>query len=494
MKLPGFASVFRPHFRRLALAIVLAALCLPLKSFITGWILPFGVVMSSPDDRDEVDPRTPITLEAIGLGTRLVNAELRDDSGKILAQGADQSRITFPTPLAFGVRYSIKVTAERLWFGQRLTREFGFTTLGIPQLEGPTQRMLGPDASVTLHFDRPVGEIQVKGELQLRVEPDETHQAFRLIAGDYAQERSYAIQLNWQTTNGVPLPPLSMEILTPPPLTAENNVEGLSNLGLAFPVQLTFSEPLADRASVGRSIVVATSDGKGVTGKWEWQGKRRLRFTPQPAWPPSSTIQVSIDRDALRTLRGGKLEEPVTIRFGTGTDRRIFVYLDTQQVEAVENGQVVRMFKASTGKSTTPTRAGSYYIYDRYRHKTMRSDVPRGKKGFYEVENVPYTQFFNGDMALHGAFWHNSFGRPASHGCVNLSTKDHNTRWPDAPEDAGWLYQWASLGVPVIVLQGAQVKEASKASAKKSTGSVVTEPPPRAKEPVAALERGIADP
>ena len=81
----------------------------------------------------------------------------------------------------------------------------------------------------------------------------------------------------------------------------------------------------------------------------------------------------------------------------------------------------------------------------------MRSDVGRGQRGFYEVEDVPYTQFFHKDNAFHGAFWHNNFGHPASHGCVNMATKDQNKRWPNVSEDAGWLYRWAALGLPVTV-------------------------------------------
>ena len=154
-------------------------------------------------------------------------------------------------------------------------------------------------------------------------------------------------------------------------------------------------------------------------------------------------------------MQGGTLKEALTEQFSTGLDRRLFVYLDSQRVEAVENGKVIRVFKVSTGKSKTPTVTGSFYIYDRYRRKTMRSDVEQGQPGFYEVKNVPYTQFFHKDYAFHGAFWHNNFGHPASHGCVNLATKEQNKRWPNAAEDAGWLYQWGALGLPVTVLQKA---------------------------------------
>jgi lipoprotein-anchoring transpeptidase ErfK/SrfK len=208
---------------------------------------------------------------------------------------------------------------------------------------------------------------------------------------------------------------------------------------------------LADRENSASNLQVRTRDGKTISGKWRWIGPRLIKFTPHPAWPASSTIEVSANEQNLRSVRGGMLKQALIEQFSTGTDRKLFVYLDSQRVEAVENGKVIRTFKVSTGKSKTPTVTGSFYIYDRYRHKTMHSDVGRGQPNFYEVEDVPYTQFFHKDYAFHGAFWHNNFGHPASHGCVNMATKDQNKRWTNVSEDAGWLYQWAALGLPVTV-------------------------------------------
>ncbi len=426
-------------------------LYVPAKTFADQQLVPFGIDLPALDGKDGVDPRNPITVEAVGLGTHIAKAELRDDTGKILAEATGQSRVTFNQPLAFGTRHTLKVTAERDWSGQSQTQELSFTTVAMPKLEGPTLRMLAPDASVTLHFDRPVGEVQATGDLRLTAEFDPSRQTVRLLASDYAQDKTYPVQLNWQTATGVPLPPLALEVTTAPPLSVETNMKGLTNLGLALPLQVKFSEALADRATVGSNIQVRTADGKAVSGRWDWQGQRQIKFTPQPGWPASSTIEVNIEPQALKTVRGGTLDKPMATRFSTGSDRKLFVYLDAQRVDAVENGQIVRSFKVSTGKAKTPTVTGNFYIYDRYPHKTMRSDVGRGQKGWYEVENVPYTQFFHKDYAFHGAFWHNGFGHPASHGCVNMATKDHNARWPNAPEDAGWLYRWAALGVPVTV-------------------------------------------
>src|SRR5690606_41101058 len=64
----------------------------------------------------------------------------------------------------------------------------------------------------------------------------------------------------------------------------------------------------------------------------------------------------------------------------------------------------------------------------------------RGKDpvdGVYDVEEVPWALFYFRGYAIHGAYWHNNFGRVRSHGCTNL-----------APLDARWLYEWSSHQVP----------------------------------------------
>ena len=462
----------------------------PNETFASQDILPYGFSMTPLQVSNEVDPRKAITLEAVGLGTRLSKVELLDGTGKVLFETKDQNSLKLPAPLPFGTRHMLKVTAERSWTGQSETHVFNFTTVAVPKLEGPTLRMLGPDASVTLHFDRPVDQVQATGNLTLSTEPDATGQNIRLLASGYAQDHSYAVQLNYKTTTGVPLPSLNLELTTAPPLAAETNVRGLNNLGLLLPLQVTFSEPLADRANAASNLQVRTRDGKTISGKWSWIGQRHFKFTPNPAWPASSTIEVAADEQNLRSERGGTLRQALLEQFSTGKDRRLFVYLDSQRVDAVENGEVVRTFKVSTGKSKTPTVTGSFYIYDRYRHKTMRSDVGRGQRGFYEVKDVPYTQFFHKDNAFHGAFWHNNFGHPASHGCVNMATKDQNKRWPNVSEDAGWLYRWGALGLPVTVTHKApEPMQEDNVPAKESQSANVE---PRTKPPEAAARQELS--
>lgn len=447
-------GALRRQLRWVILASVASAAfacALPAKNFFEKEVAPFGVNVTSLDGQNQVDPRQPIVLDAVGMGTKISKVELIDSTGKVIAEASNQTHVSFDQPLAFGTQYTLKITSERDWAKQTESRELKFSTVAVPKLEGATKRMVGPDSTVALRFDQPVGEIQVKSDLKLDAKLSEDHKEVRLVASDYGLDKTYPVELGLKSTNGIELPPVAMELFTAPPMTVESNMKGQSNLGTALPLILNFSEALGDRAEAEKNIQVVTDDGKAVEGRWEHQGQKTLRFIPKSGWPASSTIHVKAEPVSVLSVRGGGLNKPMDFSFTTGTDRHLYVYLDTQTLLVVENGQVVKTFKVSTGKPKTPTVQGNFYIYDRYRHKTMRSDVPKGQKGYYEVEDVPYTQFFHRDYAFHGAFWHNAFGHTASHGCVNMSTKDHNSRWPHASEDAGWLYQWASLGVPVTV-------------------------------------------
>lgn len=81
------------------------------------------------------------------------------------------------------------------------------------------------------------------------------------------------------------------------------------------------------------------------------------------------------------------------------------------------------------------TPAGSFRIERKHLTHTMDGDT--AVDGPYSVEDVPYVMYFQLAYALHSAFWHNGFGRPRSHGCINM-----------APLDAKWLFNWIFPELP----------------------------------------------
>jgi lipoprotein-anchoring transpeptidase ErfK/SrfK len=113
--------------------------------------------------------------------------------------------------------------------------------------------------------------------------------------------------------------------------------------------------------------------------------------------------------------------------------RWIDVDLTNQRVYAYEGDVVVNSFVVSTGTWMTPTVTGKYKIYVKIRSGSMHGP------GYY-LPDVPYIMYFHKGYGLHGTYWHNNFGTPMSHGCVNLRT-----------DEAGWLFNWASVGTVVNV-------------------------------------------
>lgn len=114
--------------------------------------------------------------------------------------------------------------------------------------------------------------------------------------------------------------------------------------------------------------------------------------------------------------------------------KSILVSLSHQRIYAYENGLLAHSHLASTGLLDTPTVLGDYSVYVKYTADDMSGPG-------YFLPQVPYTMYFYQGYAIHGTYWHNSFGRPMSHGCVNLPT-----------HEAQWFFNWAEVGTPVRVI------------------------------------------
>ncbi|MGB3206999.1 MAG: L,D-transpeptidase [Crinalium sp.] len=91
----------------------------------------------------------------------------------------------------------------------------------------------------------------------------------------------------------------------------------------------------------------------------------------------------------------------------------IKVDLSSQRLTVLKGKKRLYSVPISSGKRSTPTLTGTFRVQSKYRTKRMRG-------ADYNVPNVPYAMFYSGNYAIHGAYWHNKFGRPVSHGCVNL--------------------------------------------------------------------------
>ena len=125
-----------------------------------------------------------------------------------------------------------------------------------------------------------------------------------------------------------------------------------------------------------------------------------------------------------------------------GAWKEVVVSISGQRMWAYENGELVTSSYVSTGIGNVPetvTPIGNWSILSKYDVQTMAGVIADEE---YLVPDVPNVMYFdNLGNALHGAYWHNNFGAPMSHGCINL------------PLDiAAFLYEWAPVGTAVSVI------------------------------------------
>jgi lipoprotein-anchoring transpeptidase ErfK/SrfK len=159
--------------------------------------------------------------------------------------------------------------------------------------------------------------------------------------------------------------------------------------------------------------------------------------TDEPAAVPAATeTPGSMVMDIVQDTPTSESAAPVPAapEYSSGNGERwIDVDLTNQAVYAYEGDVVVNSFIVSTGTWLTPTVTGQYKIYVKIRSGSMHGPG-------YFLPDVPYIMYFYKGYGLHGTYWHNNFGTPMSHGCVNLRT-----------EEAAWLFNWASVGTVVNV-------------------------------------------
>lgn len=119
---------------------------------------------------------------------------------------------------------------------------------------------------------------------------------------------------------------------------------------------------------------------------------------------------------------------------GVGKQERwIEVNLTKQTAAAYQGKKLIRSFIISSGTWQHPTVTGLYRIYVKYKFADMAGP------GYY-LPDVPNVMYFYKGYGLHGTYWHNNFGIPMSHGCVNFTI-----------EDSAWLFEFASVGTVVYI-------------------------------------------
>lgn len=115
-------------------------------------------------------------------------------------------------------------------------------------------------------------------------------------------------------------------------------------------------------------------------------------------------------------------EESRVLGESSGDEKWIEVDLTNQRIRAHEGDRIVYDFLISSGK-WAETPVGEYRIWSKFKYTKMEGGV-KGTGTYYYLPNVPYAMFFYKGFGIHGTYWHNNFGQPMSHGCVNASIAD----------------------------------------------------------------------
>ena len=165
-------------------------------------------------------------------------------------------------------------------------------------------------------------------------------------------------------------------------------------------------------------------------------------FTPTPTNTPTSTPTATPTATAsplptATSIPPSPTEEPIPqVWLPPGVKKGEFwidIDLTNQHLRIYKGKNLLNRFIVSTGTWQHPTVTGQYRVYVKYPAADMAGP------GYY-LPSVPYVMYFYKGYGIHGTYWHNNFGTPMSHGCVNLRT-----------EDAEWVYNRVSVGTLVNI-------------------------------------------
>lgn len=172
-------------------------------------------------------------------------------------------------------------------------------------------------------------------------------------------------------------------------------------------------ESLPDLASQEAVADILTS-----TGQFQ-SGETQAFFNNQAVLPPSQELAV-VPRRVLSAV--------------SPEEKWIEVDLTNQRLLAHEGNRVVYNFPISSGKAWTPTVTGEFRVWIKFKYAKM-SGGSRALGTYYYLPNVPFIMYFHKGYGIHGAYWHNNFGHPMSHGCVNMKIPDAEQLfyWADPP-------------------------------------------------------------
>ena len=216
-------------------------------------------------------------------------------------------------------------------------------------------------------------------------------------------------------------------------------------VGVAMPVSVVFSNPVADsaRASVEKQLKVTTS--VPVTGAWHWFSSTRVDWRPESFWKSGTRVTVDADLDGVSNGNGRIGIHDYEHAFTIGSDVEAVVDAPAHTMKVTQDGKLLRTLTVDTGAPGFQTWGGTMAVIDKEPWVEMTScsvgiQCTKGAPNYYDIKLPSDVHLTFSGTYVHYSTGDQNPGDSTSHGCVHLSKAD-----------ALWFYTIAQEGDPVTV-------------------------------------------
>lgn len=212
-----------------------------------------------------------------------------------------------------------------------------------------------------------------------------------------------------------------------------------ATVGIGHPLQVTFNQPVTDRATIQDALQVTTTPP--VEGAWYWIDDVTVDYRPQAFWPANTTVKLNAKLAGINAGDGIIGGENQNSTFKIGRAQILQVDVDTHKLKVVQGERVLKTFDVSTGKKNWETRNGTKVVMAKEGKHTWTNEAIDAKKD-YTYKSKYAMRLTNSGEFIHDAPWNagNIGEANTSHGCIGLLTKDQK-----------WLYENTIVGDPVVV-------------------------------------------
>jgi lipoprotein-anchoring transpeptidase ErfK/SrfK len=232
-------------------------------------------------------------------------------------------------------------------------------------------------------------------------------------------------------------PPMLLDTITP--MTG-------ATVGVAMPVSVVFSNPVAESARAGIEKHLKISTSVPTTGAWHWFSSTRVDFRPMSYWKAGTKVTVDAQMTDVPNGNGRYGVHDYHHSFTVGDDNEVFVSASHHTLQVKHDGAVVKTMPIDAGSPDWPSWDGTMAVIDKEKSVRMTScsvgiSCDKSSPNYYDL-TLPWDVH----LTTSGTYIHYSTGDPypghsyGSHGCVHLSLADSK-----------WFYNWVKQGDPVTI-------------------------------------------